>query len=489
MTTKTSGNSDAQLVEWALSGDRAAFATIVKRYQSLVCSITYNATGSLSLSEDLAQETFLAAWRQLSELREPTRLRSWLCGITRFLVGKEYRRQGREPLHAAESLDAIQEPPSLEASPAMQVVSREEEMILWRALERIPDTYREPLILFYREEKSIERVAAELDLSEDAVKQRLSRGRKLLREEVIAFVEGTLSRTAPGRDFSNAVLAMLPAAPAATVGVGMAGKGATLVKSGSAIAWLAPLTPFVGVIAGILANWLSSGAAPTARERRFQRLSFFGMLIFSLVWSMGGQLAMRTLHQRYAWNNQTFLWGMTGLWCFYSIVAVAFTVFFIRGVKSLRRRIQHEPGMPENTGTPLTLRSTLAVIIGIYIASFSWLIYFALRANDPLWAAIIAGIMVVLFIWHLLQSRKRAAAASLQGATGHVALAWAIILVILNLRLQVWLAALAGINLVELHRMLPVWVVPLATLFLVLLVGVATALTKSQGSGSRAGKR
>jgi hypothetical protein len=39
MTTKASGNSDAQLVEWTLAGDRAAFATIVKRYQSLVCSV------------------------------------------------------------------------------------------------------------------------------------------------------------------------------------------------------------------------------------------------------------------------------------------------------------------------------------------------------------------------------------------------------------------------------------------------------------------
>ena len=95
MTTKASGNDDAQLVECSLAGDRAAFGMIVKRYQSLVCSITYNATGSLSLSEDLAQDTFLAAWKQLSELREPARLRSWLCGIARFLVGKEFRRQGR----------------------------------------------------------------------------------------------------------------------------------------------------------------------------------------------------------------------------------------------------------------------------------------------------------------------------------------------------------------------------------------------------------
>ncbi len=68
MTTQTmpaTANSDVQLVEWSLTGDRDAFRKIVERYQSLVCSITYNATGSLSLSEDIAQETFVAAWKQL----------------------------------------------------------------------------------------------------------------------------------------------------------------------------------------------------------------------------------------------------------------------------------------------------------------------------------------------------------------------------------------------------------------------------------------
>ena len=142
--TRKSPNSDEQLVEWSLTGDRDAFARIVQRYQSLVCSITYNVTGSLSLSEDLAQDTFLAAWKQLAELREPSRLRSWLCGITRFLAGKELRRRDREPIDAAEALDAIHDPPSKEPSPSAQAVSREEEAILWRALERIPEVYHDP---------------------------------------------------------------------------------------------------------------------------------------------------------------------------------------------------------------------------------------------------------------------------------------------------------------------------------------------------------
>jgi RNA polymerase sigma factor (sigma-70 family) len=321
MTTKASDNNDAQLVECTLAGDRAAFGTIVKRYQSLVCSITYNATGSLSLSEDLAQDAFLAAWKQLSELREPAKLRSWLCSITRFLVGKEFRRQGREPIHAAETLEEIQEPCAPEASPLIQAVSREEEAILWRALERIPATYREPLILFYREEKSIERVAAELELNEDAVKQRLARGRKLLHEEVVAFVEGTLSRTAPGQSFSSAVLAMLPTASAATVGVGVAGKSAAMAKSGSMAswlaAWLAPVTPFLGVFAGIMVNWISVRSAPTARERRFQGIWLSCLWAFVLGWGVAGQYAVQALRHGYAWSDATYFAVFAGFWWVY----------------------------------------------------------------------------------------------------------------------------------------------------------------------------
>src|SRR5207237_1563628 len=92
-----------------------------------------------------------------------------------------------------------------------QAISNEEQAILWRSLERIPDLYREPLVLFYREHQSIEAVAQKLELSEDAVKQRLSRGRKVLQEEVAAFVTSALERTNPGQAFTFAVLAALPA--------------------------------------------------------------------------------------------------------------------------------------------------------------------------------------------------------------------------------------------------------------------------------------
>jgi len=268
----TAGDNDAQLVEWSLTGDRDAFERIVARYQSLVCSITYGATGSLGLSEDLAQETFVTAWKQLPELREPPKLRSWLCAITRNLVGKEIRRQGREPIHAAEPLDAIHESATPEPSPSAQAISREEEEILWRSLEQIPDIYREPLILFYREQQSIERVAEELELSEDAVKQRLSRGRKLLTEEVATFVESTLQRTTPGKAFTIGVLVALPvmttSAKAAVTGA-TAVKGSAAAKSagviGLANAVLGPVVMFLSLHFGYELDRDSAGS-PQMRE-------------------------------------------------------------------------------------------------------------------------------------------------------------------------------------------------------------------------------
>jgi RNA polymerase sigma factor (sigma-70 family) len=131
-------------------------------------------------------------------LREPEKLRSWLCRISRNLTYDALRRQGREPSHKAESLKTVSEDHSLEPLPAENAISKEEAEILWRSLEKIPEIYREPLVLFYREHQSIETVAANLDLTEDAVKQRLSRGRKLLQEQVLAFVEGALARARPG---------------------------------------------------------------------------------------------------------------------------------------------------------------------------------------------------------------------------------------------------------------------------------------------------
>src|SRR3954464_530079 len=272
---KTADCGDSELVKQSLAGNRDAFGWIVARYRSLLCSLAYSATGSLNQSEDLAQETFITAWKQLADLREPEKLRSWLCRISRNLTCDALRERGREPVYNAELLEEVLELPAAQPPPSDCSIRREEEAILWRSIERIPENYRQPLVLYYREHQSVENVAAALDLSEDAVKQRLSRGRKLLHGQVLAFVEGALERTSPGKAFTIGVLAALPAftisAKAATVGVAVA-RGGTAAKAAAAGGlFSAILAPAVGFFGSYTGYRIGMEAAQSEDERQYIR--------------------------------------------------------------------------------------------------------------------------------------------------------------------------------------------------------------------------
>jgi RNA polymerase sigma factor (sigma-70 family) len=473
----TADCSDAELVSRALGGDRDAFNQIVRRHQILICSLAYSRIGHLGLSEDVAQETFITAWKHLRLLREPAKLRAWLCGIVRNRIQKCLQREGRQPVHNAEPLEAADDSPAREELPSDQTIGREEEAILWRSLEKIPEVYREPLILFYREHQSIESVAEALDLSEDAVKQRLSRGRKLLQEEVQAFVENTLRRTAPGQSFSSAVLAALPltAGSAATAGAGAAAKGTVAAKSGLLGAWLAPL---IGLVGGITAHWLIVRAAPTVREYRIKKIAFISLWIFVLAWCIAGQLAMRALSQRLDWSDQTFFMVMSGFWWFYAIVVATLCIVMFRRVLSIREQSEAASEPPRPTMAPLEPGSRVILVVGLYLACFWGFIHLAWQAHDPVWAAIITSLMVVLGAWHYFQRRARTGLPIMRTTIGHLALIWAVILVILNLRLDVWVASLHGLDLAAMHRLLPVWMVPVLTLALLIWIGLILTLTK-----------
>jgi RNA polymerase sigma factor (sigma-70 family) len=276
-------SSDTVLVSESLAGNRSAFERIVARYQNLICALAYSATGSVPQSEDVAQDTFVTAWKRLPQLREHDKLRAWLCGIARFTISSALRKQGREPSHAAESIDSISESSSPDELPADRLISSEEQALLWSAIGRIPENYREPLVLFYREQQSVEAVAEALEISEDAVKQRLSRGRKMLQQEVITLVEGGLSRTNPGRTFTVGVLAalpalLLPAQAVASVGT-LAAKGSAKAAGSSAFGLL------LGPIVALFGMWVSYrtdiDSAGSETERQLSR-TFYRRLAWGL---------------------------------------------------------------------------------------------------------------------------------------------------------------------------------------------------------------
>lgn len=196
--------TDRELLEASRRGERDAFGELVGRYQRVVCAVTYSRTRDRALSEDVAQETFLAAWRQLDQLREPGRLRAWLCGIARNLASKARRRRDRElPVEAPIALAS--------ESPFDAVSDAQAERVVSEALGRVPETYRDALVLYYREQRSAREVAEELGITEAAALQRLSRGRQYLADGLSSLVERSLrAQRAQRRDLVVGVLAALP---------------------------------------------------------------------------------------------------------------------------------------------------------------------------------------------------------------------------------------------------------------------------------------
>ncbi|MFH1615239.1 MAG: sigma-70 family RNA polymerase sigma factor, partial [Planctomycetota bacterium] len=275
-------HNEIELLKASMQGDAAAFETLVKNYQSFVCAITYSATGDVGKSEELAQETFFSAWRDLAQLKDLNKFRSWLSSITRNIIRNSFRSQKRDIMNKAASMDQVENTGIRDSEPIETAITSEQQAVVKQALQQIPTKYREPLVLFYRQEQSVKEVAEQLELSEEAVKQRLSRGRNMLKEQVAAIVETTIRRTGPSIVFTAAVVAALPAIAPQVASAAIAAttaKGSLMAKSApliSTMGWiLGPLLGFVGAIVAIRADLKKA----SQRERRF------------LVWSTSIQTA------------------------------------------------------------------------------------------------------------------------------------------------------------------------------------------------------
>jgi len=97
----------ATLVERAVAGDEMAFARIVAGHHDAMVRMAYLVTGDLDLADDAVAASWALAWRRLSTLREPERLRSWLISIAANEARGLARRRGRHPVRQIEVANSV----------------------------------------------------------------------------------------------------------------------------------------------------------------------------------------------------------------------------------------------------------------------------------------------------------------------------------------------------------------------------------------------
>jgi RNA polymerase sigma-70 factor (ECF subfamily) len=165
-----------------------------ENYQA-VYRYAYRLSGNLADAEDLTQRVFLAAQRNLGQLRKINRSQTWLFTILRNLFLREHQRK-RPKVESELSLDLNRFP---HAIPALEEVTSQE---LQEALNRLPEMARLVLAMFYFEECSYREIAERLELPMGTVMSRLARAKAALRMELLDGAPKKqmypVSLTAPG---------------------------------------------------------------------------------------------------------------------------------------------------------------------------------------------------------------------------------------------------------------------------------------------------
>lgn len=161
----------AELVVAARAGDRASFGLLYERYARLVHGVLL-ASAQRDDVEDLVQDVFFRALRQLHTLREPAAFGSWIATLARNAARMHHRSARRSEELSDQYAAPVSTPAPLGTADVL------------RALRALPERYREPLTLRLVEEMSGEEIAQQTGLTHGTVRVYLHHGIRLLREQL-----------------------------------------------------------------------------------------------------------------------------------------------------------------------------------------------------------------------------------------------------------------------------------------------------------------
>ena len=166
-------------VDQALRGDRAAFGQLMHRYAGAVYNLAYRMLGNAEDAEDASQEIFLRAYTRLESFDRQRRFSTWLLSIGSNYCIDRLRRRRFSWLTLDDAVFAL---PSQERGPERTAIDHEQQAIVQRALQKLPEHYRMVTVLRYWSDLSYEEIAQATGLPESTIKTRLHRARHMLAE-------------------------------------------------------------------------------------------------------------------------------------------------------------------------------------------------------------------------------------------------------------------------------------------------------------------
>ena len=206
---------DAQLIHRTLSGDEAAFNTLVQKYQKGVHAFAWRKIDDYHFAEEITQDTFLQAYKKLATLRNPKQFSTWLYVIVNRLCINWIRR--KKP--AMQSLEHTHVDVVGKFSYACYISEQRETQasehrheIIHNLLRRLPENERRVMMLYYFSEMKIKEIGVFLGVSVNTIKSQLRRARKRLQEReehlILELIGDTQSHPVLSIPFHNSRISL-----------------------------------------------------------------------------------------------------------------------------------------------------------------------------------------------------------------------------------------------------------------------------------------
>ncbi len=171
---------EVSVVALIRSGNADAFTDVVRHYQAPIIRYLYRLTGDFETAKDLAQDTFVQAYKGILRTDSDLRLKAWLYRIATN-NGLQHHRRRRIlsfiPFNDTRGRGI--------GSVRAESSALDEKIALQEALKAVPPAQRACLVLHYVEGQKYREIAETLGLTEDAVRMRVARGKQILRREYI----------------------------------------------------------------------------------------------------------------------------------------------------------------------------------------------------------------------------------------------------------------------------------------------------------------
>ena len=181
-------NSSSDLVVRARQGEQEAFRLIFERYSRPVVSFIYDLVGNREIAEDLTQETFVRAYRSLPNLRDETKLSTWLFGIAKNVARESLRTRARTDHHLDLDHEMVLDLSDREPVPVNQLLSKELNALIERSLAALDDDKRLVFTLKIFQQCSYEEIAEITGFSISKLKTDLHRARAEMRKRISPYV-------------------------------------------------------------------------------------------------------------------------------------------------------------------------------------------------------------------------------------------------------------------------------------------------------------